>query len=62
MTLYDNLKNQYDIEESEIRDWKQGNYINKPCPKCKRIRVRKCENGKHICEKCSWVIEDKVYR
>lgn len=36
-------------------------YIDEPCPKCGRVRVERWSCGKHICEKCHWVIEDETY-
>lgn len=36
-------------------------YTNHVCPNCGRMRVEKWESGKHICEKCSWCIEDEEY-
>lgn len=37
-------------------------YVNKICPKCKRMRVELWSNGnKEICEKCGWCIQDNDY-
>lgn len=36
-------------------------YVDMDCPKCGRHRVEVWSNGKHICEKCLWCIEDKEY-
>lgn len=36
-------------------------YVSEPCPNCGRVRVEKYSGGKHICEKCSWCVEDDEY-
>ena len=36
-------------------------YADIPCPNCGRIRVELYENGKRVCEKCMWCIEDGEY-
>ena len=36
-------------------------YVDADCPNCGRHRVELWNNGKHICEKCHWCIEDKKY-
>ena len=49
-------------EEAELRAaWSLGDYISSDCENCGRQRVCKCPNGKHRCEKCNWVPEDKAY-
>lgn len=35
-------------------------YRNIPCTNCGRYRVELYENGKSVCEKCGWCIEDEV--
>lgn len=37
-------------------------YVDMDCPKCSRHRVELWNNGKHICEKCLWCIEDNAYK
>ena len=41
---YERLYDEYSAEE----------YTGKSCKKCGRYRVLKCNNGKHICEKCAY--------
>jgi len=41
--------------------WDTGDYVEQHCSNCGRQRVRKCDNGKHRCDKCNWVIEDNGY-
>ena len=36
-------------------------YVAEPCPNCGRVRVEAYSGGKHICEKCSWCVEDEEY-
>ena len=48
-------------DEEEQKEWAPTGYASMDCPNCGRHRVEKCENGKHWCEKCNWVIEDKKY-
>jgi transcription initiation factor TFIIIB Brf1 subunit/transcription initiation factor TFIIB len=36
-------------------------YVSEHCPNCGRVRVEKYSGGKHICEKCSWCMEDEEY-
>lgn len=36
-------------------------YTNEECPICGRIRVEKWSCGKHVCEKCRWIVEDERY-
>lgn len=37
-------------------EWALGDYENGDtgCPHCGRMRLCKCPNGKHRCEKCNW--------
>lgn len=43
-------------------EWRSGDYAaGRKCPKCGRVRVCLCLNGKHRCEKCNWCPEDNVY-
>ncbi len=37
-------------------------YVSKECPNCGRVRVEHYTNGKHVCEKCHWCIEENQYR
>ena len=48
-------------EEKEKAEWAGIEYVNQACPSCGRHRVEICQNKKHICEKCNWVIEDSKY-
>lgn len=36
-------------------------YTGDKCPNCGRVRVELYENGKRVCEKCQWCIEDEEY-
>jgi len=36
-------------------------YTGKPCPNCGRFRVERYENGKEICEKCEWCLQEGGY-
>jgi hypothetical protein len=42
-------------EAAEREGWRspQG-YTGDKCENCGRNRVLKCNNGKHVCEKCNW--------
>ena len=56
--------NGFDYQKEEAREhkkWACVDYIEFNCPHCGRLRVEKCVNGKHWCEKCNWVIEDRKY-
>jgi len=48
-------------EAQERAAWSLGDYSGTPCENCGRQRVCKCPNGKHRCEKCNWVPEDRAY-
>ena len=66
MTMTDNknIKNWFEYqkqEEDEKAKWSSQGYVDIACPNCKRQRLEKCKNGKHWCEKCNWVVEDKKY-
>lgn len=63
MTFGEDWQKQQEAEQKEIDDWWMGDYENPKggCPNCGRSRICKCTNGKHRCEKCNWVIEDKKY-
>ena len=37
-------------------------YTGTACPKCGRYRLELYENGKRVCEKCNWCVEDGTYR
>jgi ribosomal protein L37AE/L43A len=37
-------------------------YTGTACPICGRYRLELYENGKRVCEKCNWCIEDGTYR
>lgn len=37
-------------------------YVAQPCPNCARQRLCVCHNGKHVCEKCHWCVEDGEYQ
>ena len=36
-------------------------YLETKCPNCGRLRVEHWSNGKDICEKCLWCIQDEDY-
>ena len=61
MSLGDEMAKQYAEEDALREQWALGDYISTPCPNCGRIRLCKCDNGKHRCEKCNWVPEDRSY-
>ena len=48
-------------ERVEREAWDFGDYEPFPCPNCSRMRLCKCPNGKHRCEKCNWCPEDQFY-
>ena len=50
-------------EDKERAEWALGDYDNGDdgCPHCKRMRLCKCENGMHRCEKCNWCPELNGY-
>lgn len=48
-------------DEAERYMWSLGDYEDYGCPHCGRVRLCKCPNGKHRCEKCNWVPEDNFY-
>ena len=56
MGFADDIQKQYGKEDVERAEWALGEYISTPCPNCSRIRLCKCDNGKHRCEKCNWVL------
>ncbi len=51
----------YEEIDKEIMEWSPIKYVDGSCPKCGRQRLELCENGKHWCEKCNWVVEDNKY-
>jgi len=61
MSFMDKVQEQREKDEAERAEWALGDYIGEPCPNCNRLRLCKCDNGKHRCEKCNWVPEDKTY-
>ena len=49
-------------EEDALRaQWALGDYIAGSCINCGRERVCVCPNGKHRCEKCNYVPEDRAF-
>jgi hypothetical protein len=51
-----------DAEDEALRaQWTLGEYEPYDCANCGRQRVCKCPNGKHRCEKCNWVPEDRAF-
>jgi predicted RNA-binding Zn-ribbon protein involved in translation (DUF1610 family) len=51
-----------EVEDEALRaQWALGDYEDYSCPNCGRQRVCKCPNGKHRCEKCNWVPEDRAF-
>ena len=61
--MSDFLKGLQEQQEEEER-WRDeqrskcGDYTNQNCTNCGRERVMLGSDGKHRCEKCSWVQED----
>ena len=55
MSIFDESEHEYGDE------WLMGDYTGERCEKCKRERVRICENGKRRCDKCNWCPEDRIY-
>ena len=53
----------YEQEDKERAEWALGDYDNGEdgCPHCKRMRLCKCDNGMHRCEKCNWCPELNGY-
>ena len=51
----------YEQEDKEKAEWASQGYVAEDCPNCGRQRLEKCANGKHWCEKCNWIVEDKEY-
>jgi len=53
----------YEQEDKERAEWALGDYENgeEGCPHCKRMRLCKCANGVHRCEKCNWCPELNGY-
>jgi hypothetical protein len=53
----------YEQEDKERAEWSLGDYENGDdgCPHCKRMRLCKCDNGMHRCEKCNWCPELNGY-
>lgn len=55
--LYKVVQLGYPHGSNAIQDeWALGEYENGDigCPRCGRMRLCKCPNGKHRCEKCNW--------
>jgi len=50
-----------EITFDDYPEWDIEDFIDEPCSNCGRQRVFKCTNGKHRCEKCNCVEEDKEY-
>lgn len=61
MTFSDKLQHQQKEEDDLLAEWSMGEYVADKCPNCGRLRLCKCDNGKHRCEKCNWVVEDNMY-
>lgn len=49
-------------ERLERQQYTLGKYVAQRCPNCDRQRLCVCLNGKHVCEKCHWCVEDGEYR
>lgn len=50
-----------DDGDTKERKYDLGDYVSEDCPNCGRQRLCICENGKHRCEKCNWVVEENMY-
>lgn len=64
LRIVEGLTAKVDELENEL-SWKDARsimYVSKECPKCGRVRVEHYTNGKHVCEKCHWCIEENQYR
>lgn len=48
-------------QEEDQKEWASQGYVKGKYPNCGRERLEKCANGKHWCEKCNWVVEDKKF-
>lgn len=50
-------------DELERAEWALGEYANGDtgCSHCGRMRLCRCPNGKHRCEKCNWSPELNDY-
>lgn len=48
------------MEDKELEPYPMY-YVDMDCPECGRHRVELWSNGKLICEKCCWCIEDEEY-
>jgi len=44
-------------------DWALGDNDNDdtPCPNCGRFRLSRLSSGNHVCEVCSWHVEERNY-
>ena len=60
-SLADRISAEQAAESAERAQWALGDYEPYPCPNCGRERLCKCPNGKHRCEKCNWVPEDRAF-
>ena len=61
MRTSESMAADYKRLDRERKDWSASRYASFDCQKCGRQRVLECQNGKHWCEKCYWVVEDKEY-
>lgn len=61
MSFLEDLEKQRNEEDALREAWALGDYVVDPCPNCGRMRLCKCDNGKHRCEKCNWVHENNGY-
>lgn len=54
-----------EAEDLRRREMREGlrfdTYESQSCPNCGRTRVAKRKNGKRICEKCCWDIDENAY-
>ena len=61
VSLADRITADQLADEALKAQWALGDYEPYDCANCGRQRVCKCPNGKHRCEKCNWVPEDRAY-
>lgn len=61
MSIADSIAEEWARDDADRAAWALGEYVPTGCESCGRMRVCKCPNGKHRCEKCNWVPEDQSY-
>jgi len=58
MGFAEDLNHQQEQEQADYKAYALGEYTHERCPNCRRLRLCKCPNGKHRCEKCDWIPEE----